>query len=129
MDPASIFPVSVSMIHLGLAIFQKTFPEFRNAIGHPDVQVKSVELMIDILTRFLKIQLIALDLIRGPDEQFEIFGHFAFNTYTKVNKCAGLYRSSYEIFTQFITSDICVDNQQIFIVSIDRCTYRKKIFL
>lgn len=67
--------------------------------------------MIDILTGLFKVKLVAFDLIRWPDEQLEIFRHLTFNSYTKVDECTFFNSSRIEILSEFITPNVCIDNQ------------------
>ena len=70
---AAILPITVGMIHLSLARFQKTSPEFGDPVSRADIDVKRVELMIDTLSGLGKIELITFDVVRRPDKQPEIF--------------------------------------------------------
>ena len=52
VNAAAIFTIAVRMIHLGLARLQETSPKLRDAVGSTNIDVKSIELMIDALPRF-----------------------------------------------------------------------------
>ena len=86
MDAAAVFPVAVGMVHLCLARLQKTARQFRNPVGGSYVDIESIELMGNTLTRLGYIDLVTLDLVRGSHEQSKILRHFALYRHAKIEK-------------------------------------------
>ena len=63
MNAATIFPISMRVIHLSFACFQKTSSKFRYAISSTNIYIKCIELMIDALPSLGKIQCVTFNLI------------------------------------------------------------------
>ena len=62
MYPATVFPVSMRMVHLNLAVRVKALGKIGNAVAQAHVQIERVDVMNDAAPSFRRRHRIVLDL-------------------------------------------------------------------
>ncbi len=77
--------------------------------------------MCNALAGFRKVKFVAFDFVRWPDEQFKIFRHLTLYSYSQIDEHTFFNGAGIKIFSEFIPSNICINNQEVFIVTVYRC--------
>lgn len=129
VDPAPVFPVAMRMIHLRLTCLEETPSQFREAVRCTNVYVKGIELMGDTLAGLGQPQLVALDFIRRPYKYSEVFRHFSFYRYPKIEVYSFFDCTFIKVASKAVSTNIGIHHEEIFIIPIDGPSYHTEVFL
>lgn len=151
MHPAAVFPVSVDVIHLGMAGFDKTSSQFRQAINNTEVQVERIQVMPDrpgrprisfiIYGRYHRIfsenlfgrlrneEVKAFPLERWPHKYPEVFCYLPFGRKAKVEIRSPPYQPPVEPLTQDIVAHVHVNCKGILVISVNPGPQHKEVML
>ena len=72
MHPASVLAVAMGMVHLDLAIVDKTLGQLGDAVGNPNVDIKRIDIVIDGWPALGKVYCIAFDIKGWPHKQAKV---------------------------------------------------------
>ena len=105
----SWFAIPMRMVELCAAFFKEASSQLRNAIRYSDIDVESIEPVLDAVARLRNVQAKAFEIIGRTNEQTKISGHLSFYRDAKIEEQTTVDQRIIKFLPQLIPADIRVD--------------------
>ena len=108
VNPASVFRISMRMIHLHAAIFVIALGQARKFIGHTYIYVKGIYTVIYCFAYLRHVERIIFYFKRRPDKNFEVLRKLFLCCDAYVHIYSFLYQSVVKVLPWFVAANVSI---------------------